>query len=183
MAKFPANPADNADAFMALHVGSASIHGLQDDNSSDLRFTYNFFVLCGIYKGVLWTDVLIHPGVETANSVYNAYKSSTELGDKVRLAARNSTEIELRQLLSPQDIRALLRRNGRIFSTENQYHDIPNAKFGVYIAVDYSARASSKNTYRAVVILEWNSFRVAAALYREAIPSIPLGNLRISSQR
>lgn len=127
--------------------------------------------------------MLIHPGVETASGVYHAYKASTDLGDKARSAARNSTEIELRQLLSPTDIRALLHENGSRFSTENQYHDIPNAKFGVYIAVDYSARASSKNTYRAVVILEWNSFRVAAALYREAIPSIPLGNLRISSKR
>jgi hypothetical protein len=183
MAKFPANPADNADAFMALHVGSAKIQGFQDDESSDPRFTFNFFVLCGIYKGVLWTDVLIQPGVETANGVYNAYKSSTDLGGKARSAARNSTEIELRQLLSPQDIHALLPRNRSLLSTkyEDQYHHIPNAKFGVYIAVDYSARAT-KNTYRAVVILEWNSFRVVAALYRDAVPSIPQGNLRTSSQ-
>jgi hypothetical protein len=74
---------------MALYVGSARIQGLQDDQSPVLRFNFNFFVLCGICKGVLWTDVLMHPGVETAEGVYNAYKLSADLGDNVRSAARS----------------------------------------------------------------------------------------------
>jgi hypothetical protein len=81
---------------MALYVGSARIQGLQDDQSSVLRFTFNFFVLCGICKGVLWTDVLIHPGVETAEGVYKAYKLLTDLGDNVYSAARTLTEKDLR---------------------------------------------------------------------------------------
>jgi hypothetical protein len=172
-------PADKDDAFMALHVGSARIQGLQDDQSSVLRFNFDFFVLCGIYKGVLWTDVLIHPGVETVEGVYNAYKLSTDLGGNVRSAARTSTEKELRQLLSPADIHALLRGHQSFLSAETLHHRVPNARFGVYVAVDSSASATSQERYRALVTIKWNSFLVAGALYREAAPSMPQGTCEL----
>ena len=164
---------------MALHVGSARIQGLQDDQSSVLRFNFDFFVLCGIYKGVLWTDVLIHPGVETVEGVYNAYKLSTDLGGNVRSAARTSTEKELRQLLSPADIHALLRGHQSFLSAETLHHRVPNARFGVYVAVDSSASATSQERYRALVTIKWNSFLVAGALYREAAPSMPQGTCEL----